>query len=417
MDRPRPKVFWTRQRKIALLFAVPLATLTVYALFADLGTSKLKIDADKVTVSTVKRGPFHEYIAITGELEPLRTVYLETLEGGRAEEIYLEEGSLVEQGDPILRLSNADLELETMQREDQYVEQVNQLFNVRQQMDQLERDFEKRMAELDYLILKQKRKYQRDVELREAQLISELEYELSRDEYNYLVREKELEMASEDENRRFRDAQIRQLEQSVERRKKNLEIAEGKLEKLIIKAPIAGELTSRDIEVGQSKAPGERLGQIDSTAGFKVRARIDQHYLGRVDTGQIGGFEFSGETYKLQTTKIYSEVMEGKFEVDMIFESDVPRGIKRGQTLHIRLALGGLSEVVHVRNGAFFQKTGGKWAFVLDETGELAVRREIRLGRQNPDFFEVLAGLEPGEHVITSSYDRFEGYDQIVLRN
>lgn len=416
MDRPLPKVFWTRQRKAGLIFALILLPLTIYTLFADLGTSKLRVDPSKVTISTVARGPFQEFIPITGEVRPVQTVYLETVEGGRVEELYLEEGSMVEQGTAILRLANTDLQLETMRREDQYLEQVNQLFNTRLQTEQQERDFEQRLTELDYQILKQKRVYQRNEALREAALVSDLEYELSRDEYDFLIKQKELELAAEEDNRLFREAQIQQLEQSVDRRRQNLGIAEENLDKLVIRAPIAGQLTSFDIEVGQSAAMGERLGQIDATHGFRVLARIDQHYISRVDVGQTGEFELAGETYPLRVTKVYPDVMEGKFEVDLEFEDAVPKSIKRGQNLHIRLALGDLSEVLYVTNGAFFQKTGGQWAFVLNEDG-YATKKKIRLGRQNSEAFEVLEGLEPGDRVITSSYEGYEDFDQIVFRD
>ncbi|MCP4663818.1 MAG: HlyD family efflux transporter periplasmic adaptor subunit [bacterium] len=416
MDRPLPKVFWTRQRKTGLIFVLILLPLTIYTLFADLGTSKLRVDSNKLTISTVDRGPFQEFIPISGEVRPLRTVYIETVEGGRVEELYLEEGSMVAQGAAILRLTNTDLQLETMRREDQYLEQVNQLFNTRLQTEKQGRDFEKRLTELDYQILKSKRVYQRNDALREADLLSDLEYELSRDEYDFLVKQKELEIVAEEDNRLFREAQIEQLDQSVDRRKQNLRIAEENLDKLVIRAPIAGQLTSFDIEVGESAAMGERLGQIDATHGFRVLARIDQHYISRVDVGQSGEFELSKQKYPLRITKVYPDVMEGKFEVDLEFVDDLPRSIKRGQNLHIRLALGDLSEVIYVTNGAFFQKTGGQWAFVLNEDG-YATRQDIRLGRQNSEAFEVLEGLEPGERVITSSYDGFEDYDQIVFRD
>jgi HlyD family secretion protein len=416
MDRPRQKVFWTRQRITGLVFALALVPLTLYALFADLGTSKLRVEHDRITISTVTRGPFQEFIPITGDVRPLHTVYLETVEGGRVEEIFIKGGNMVAPGDRIFRLVNTDLQAETMRREDLYLEQLDQLFNGKEQMEQQNRLFEQRMMELDYRILKQKRQYQRNIALSEAKLISDLDYELSRDEYNFLLRQKELEMAKEEEQRRFREAQIRQLEQTAERRKQNLELAEQSLERLVIRAPIAGQLTMPEIEVGESMMPGDRLGQVDGTDGFRVRAGIDQHYISRVDEGKTGEWDFSGKIYKLRIFKIYPEVMEGKFAVDMEFLDEVPQSIKRGLTLHIRLALSGLSEAVQLANGGFFQKTGGQWVFVVDPAGDFAVKRDIRLGRHNTEFYEVLEGLEPGEQVITSTYESFEDFDQVVIR-
>jgi HlyD family secretion protein len=214
----------------------------------------------------------------------------------------------------------------------------------------------------------------------------------------------------------FRVSQIQQLENSVKRMQENLEIIKTKLENLIIKAPITGQLTSLNAEIGESKSPGERLGQIDVLDSFKVRVDIDEHYIARIEIGKGGTFEFAGQSYDLEIRKIYPEVLNGRFGVDMYFTDKVPQGIRRGQTLHIRLALGDLSEAILLARGGFYQKTGGQWAYVIDKSGDFAVRRPIRLGRQNPQHFEVLEGLQPGEQVITSSYDTFGDNDKLVLK-
>ncbi len=415
MDRPIEKTFWTRKRSAFMGISVVLALLTLFALRADLGTSELRLEADRLTIATVQNGPFQEYVAVNGTAMPLRTVYLETSEGGRVEELFVEEGSDMVRGQEILRLTNTELELDILRREDQLFEQQNQLFNTRQNVEQQERDFQERMADLEYQILKQKRTFERTKLLAQEQLISALEFELQRDELDYLQRQRQLMVEREEENERFRHQQVQQMEQAVARMQKNLDTARGRLRKLTLEAPIDGQLTSLAAEIGQLKVPGDGLGQIDGSEGFRVRARIDQHYLPRVAVGQGGEVEFPDRDYQLEVAKIFAQVTDGRFDVDLEFRGDVPAGIKRGQTVHLRLALGDPTEVIHVDKGAFFQVTGGRWIFVLDESGQEAIRQDIRLGRQNPNQFEVLEGLRPGERVIISSYEALQEYDRIVF--
>ncbi len=415
MDRQLEKKSRTPKRVGGLVGALALFTLVLYALLSDLGTSTLNVDPDRILFATVEQGRFHEFSLVNGSVMPRQTFYLTTSEGGRVEEVFIDEGVFTEEGDTILRLKNTDLELETRRQEDLLQEQENLLFNTRLQMQQERSDYGRRVAELDYRIVKQDRIYQRDESLFKAELLSELDFELSRDEYDFLVRQKELAAEEEKEKEILREARVLQMKEAVERRRSQLRLAHEKLEKLVIRAPARGQLTSLDAEIGQSKAPGQRLGQIDTTEQFKVMAQIDEHYVSRVAVGQTGEFDLAGATYEIQIEKIYPEISEGKFEIDLVFVGALPEGTKRGQTLHVRLALGDAGEALLLKRGAFYQESAGQWVYVVDQDAGEARKQRVRLGRQNPNHFEVLEGLEVGDQVIISTYETFARYDRIVL--
>ena len=278
----------------------------------------------------------------------------------------------------------------------------------------------KSLMEIEYQLAINKRNFERYESLSAEDLtaiLSRQEYERLRDEYQYSVRRMALTQETQTQDSLLAASKVVQLVSAVERMERNLEIVRGRLDNLTVRAPVAGQLTMLEAEVGESKSSGERLGQIDMIDGFKVRAAIDEHYIGRVDRGQRGQFDSDDESYSLVIRRVYPEVKEGRFKVDLVFEGEAPEGIRRGQTLHIRLELGDLDEAVQVARGGFYQATGGHWAYVLDAAGDRATRRSIALGRQNPRVYEVLEGLEPGEQVITSSYETFgEDMDVLVLR-
>lgn len=415
MDRRLKRRLWSAGRLgwlagVLLLVAVPL-----YVFVSSDGSSRLKVKAERVTFATVERGPFQVYIAVTGTVLPIRTVYLDAVEGGRVERVVREAGSLVRAGDTILQLANTNLLLDIMNREAQLFEQRNNLRNTRLAMEQNSLTLEGQLADLNYQIAKAERAYEQSKALKERELISDDEFSDTRDEYEYLVYRRDLTIRSQKQDSIFRTLQVEMLEASVARIEANLEIVRRNQDNLFLRAPVSGQLTSLNAEIGESKSRGERLGQIDILDGFKVRAAIDEHYIARLDLGLHGEFDLAGKTYRLVVTKTYPEVIDGRFEVDLEFEEKPPADIRRGQTVHIRLELGDLTEAVLLARGGFFQNSGGNWAYVLDETGEIAVKREIRLGQQNPRVFEVLEGLEPGERVITSSYDHFGNADKLVL--
>jgi len=417
MDRKIEKKKWPPKKVLGLGLAAAFLFLIIYTfLFGDT-RSRLNVQLEKITISTVTRGPFQEFIPITAAVIPVKTVYLDAVEGGRVEAIFMEAGSMVHKGDKILQLANTNLLLDIMFREAELAQQSNNLRNTRLAMEQNQLSLKSNLVELEYQIQLLKRRYERSEALEQENLISREEYLQVKDEYDYYLKRRELAIQSFRQDSLFRTEQIRQLEGSLARMERNLEIVRQKLDNLTIQAPISGQLTSLNAEfTGEIKSPGERLGQIDVLDSFKVRAAIDEHYLPRIEVGLQGEFTFAGKTYRLASEKIFPEIREGRFNVDLRFINDSPPEIRRGQTLHVRLQLGGPSQALLLARGGFYQKTGGQWVFVTDESGKTAVKRAIRLGRQNPEVFEVLEGLELGERVITSSYDAFGEVEKLILK-
>ena len=362
------------------------------------------------------QGEFQEYVPFTGTVVPVGTHYLDAVEGGRVDTVYLEAGTYVEKGDRILELVNTSLLMDVMYREAEIFQQSNNLRNTRLSMERQGLEMQRQLLELEHSIRKQRRIVESNVSLAEKQLIPNREFEESKDELLYLERKLDLTRETQRQDSTFRVNQIKQLESSLERMAANLELVKRNMENLVIKAPVSGHLTSLNAEIGESKKRGERLGQIDILEGFKVRVPIDEYYISRITTGLGGTFDFSGTTYRVGIAKIYPEVAEGRFEVDMEFDGTEPAGIRRGQTLRIKLELGELSEAVMLETGAFYLTTGGRWVYVLDESRGMARKRTIHLGRQNIEYFEVLGGLEPGERVIVSAYDSFGKADRLVLK-
>lgn len=417
MDKKIEKKKWTPKKIAWMVGGSALAVLVLYTIIFGSRDSKLNVRSERITVSEVRQGQFQEFIAVTGTVEPIKTHYLDAVEGGRVDTVYIEAGTFVNKGDRILKLANTNLLLDIMYREAELFQQSNNLRNTKLDMARNSLAMRRQLLELNNQIRTQERINESNKVLAEKNLISTREFEESQDQLEYLENSLELTMEMHHQDSLFREAQIQQLESGLDRMEENLDIVRQNLENLIIKAPVSGQLTSLNAEIGESKSRGERLGQIDILDGFKVRVSIDEHYIARVSTGQKGSFTFSGETYKLSIDKVYPEVLNGRFEVDMLFVGDEPEGIRRGQTLRIRLELGDLSEAVLLATGGFYQKTGGRWVYVLDESGNTARKRPIQLGRENTMFYEVLEGLHEGEKVITSSYDNFGDVDVLILKD
>jgi HlyD family secretion protein len=415
MDRLIPKKKWP-PKKIIQISMVALFVLSIiwFTVFGD-HSSKLNVQDEKITISLVTKGLFQEYIPVTGNVIPIQTIYLDAIEGGRVDTLYLEAGTFVKKGDKILRLTNTDLLLDIMYREAELFQQSNNLRNTRLAMEQSRLSLLGQLAELEYQNKIGKRLFDRKSELYQKNLISQEEFELARDEYDYLARKEELTLESQKQDSLFRLIQIQQLEESLERMQANLRLVKQNVENLTLRAPITGQLTSLNAEIGESKSRGQRLGQIDVLEGFKIRVGIDEHYISRIQPGQTGDFKLADHDYHLVIKKIYPEVLEGRFEVDMYFDEKEPEGIRRGQTLHIRLQLGDLSEAVLLPTGGFFQKTGGQWVYIVEASGKTAIKRKIKLGRQNTEAYEVLDGLAPGDKVVTSSYDNFGDMDKLIF--
>ncbi len=416
MDRKVKKKTWTVKRIGGMAAVLFFLIAIIYGVLSTAGGSRLNVQAEKITIAQVSRGAFQEYIPVIGTLEPIKTVYLDAVEGGRVDQIFVDEGSMLEQGDQILKLTNNNLQLQMLNNEARMYETMYYLRQARLSMEQNSLNLQQQMAEIDYRLGELQRKHVRYQQLHEKGLISQQEYKQVRDEYRYMERRRDLTLRTFQQDSLLRQANIGQLEAQVDHMQQNLEVVRQNLDNLMVRAPIDGQLTSLNAEIGESISPGQRLGQVDEIDEFKVIIPIDEHYLSRVSIGQEGTFTFAGSTYKVQTTKVYPEVQNGRFRVDMEFTGETPGGLRRGQTLHINLELAAPSMAMLVPRGGFFQTTGGNWIYVVSEGGDAATRRSIRLGRQNPQYFEVLEGLEPGERVVTSSYDNFGEVDVLVLK-
>jgi HlyD family secretion protein len=416
MDRKLEKKFWTARRIVYISGGSFLVLVLLYSFFMTDRGSRLNVEADKITISTVSKAPFREYTPVNGTILPIETFFLDAIEGGRVEKRYIEAGTFVKKGDPILKLANTTLQLDVMYREALTYQNINDAQNRRLTIEQNTIAVKTQLADAEYQVDRTELAFRRDSALVAKKLISDQDFLQSKYEYESWVRRRILARENFRQDSLMRINQLSQLDGSVARLQANLEMTMHNLENLVVRAPVAGQLTSLNAEIGESKSPGQRIGQIDVLNNFKVRAAIDEFYIARINVGQRGDFDLTSITYSLKITKVYPEVKDGRFEVDMIFDGSTPQGVRRGQTLQVRLELGDLSEAVLVPRGGFYQKTGGQWVYVVDKSGSFAVKRNIKLGRQNPQVFEVLEGLEPGEQVITSTYDNFGDIDRLVLK-
>ncbi len=379
------------------------------------GGQRLAVERERLTISTAERGPFQEFIAVTGTVLPENTVYLDAAEGGRVEEVYVESGAMVEAGDPLVRLSNSDLQLRLMQNEARLTEQVSNLQQMRFQVEQSRLSLRQQLIEMDYQITRLAQEHARNEQLYEKGLIAEQEYERTRDELAYQRSRKELTQRAYGQDSLAQANRLGQMAASLRRQNRSFDTLQATLANLTIRAPIGGQLTALDAQVGEIRPPGSRFGQIDVLDSFKVRAQIDEFYIARVQPGQTATTEaIGGGRYAMEVTRVYPEVTDGRFQVDLIFTGAAPGSIRRGQSVRLRLELGSPEEALLLARGGFYQSTGGNWAYVLTGEGE-AARRPVELGRQNPGHFEVLGGLQPGDEVVTSSYETFGQADVLVL--
>jgi HlyD family secretion protein len=338
------------------------------------------------------------------------------VEGGRVEKLYTDDGRKINAGDTILKISNSTLQIDFLNRETQLFDLVNERQNSEITMKQDQIKALNALAEIEYNLKQVTDKYRRNKELYGEKVIAKAEFEQSEDEYQYLKRRKELAERSLKQDAELMQKRLRQLDQSINRMQANINIARSTLSNLYVTAPISGQLSTLKAEVGESKTAGENIGQIDDLNGFKVKANIDEHYVSKIFPGLKAEFDFNGKSYPVTVAKVFPEVQNGQFQVDMEFpEGKSPEGIRRGQTLQIRLHLSGGDQAMLIPRGGFYQSTGGAWAFVVDKTGKFAEKRTIRLGRQNPHYYEVLGGLNPGEKVVVSSYDGYGDIEKLNL--
>jgi HlyD family secretion protein len=416
MDRVIEKKKWTL-RKIGLAVLVVILVFFIgFGYWQTTGKSRLNVDTERITISEIKNGPFMEYIPVSGTIQPKTSIFLDALEGGRVEEKLVEDGAVLTKGQPILRLSNTDLELSLANQETQVFNVLTQMQIAKNNADQNSITRQNQLAEVESSLHEAKRVYEVNKKLFDQKVIPEQDFLSSKNLYQYQQKRKSLAEDIMKKDSVSMRQQLGQMQESYEKMKSTLALMRRKVGDLVVKAPIDGQLTSLDAEIGESKNKGQRLGQVDATSGFKVRVPIDEHYISRIFPGQRGEFTFSNQTYSLEIKKVYTQVTGGRFQVDMYFTDKTPEGIRRGQTLQIRLALSEETQALLLPRGGFFQQTGGNWIFKLSENGDVAYKTDIQLGRQSPDFYEVLGGLKPGDKVISSSYENFGDNKELVLR-
>lgn len=418
MDRIIEKKKWNIKRILTIGGIAGLIILIFLSYYLTSGKSKLNVDVERLTISEVKNGVFQEYIPVNGIVLPLTTIYLDAVEGGRVEERYVDDGTVMKKGQPILRLSNTDLQLGLVTQQTNVYNLLTQMQISKNAAQQNTVSKLNQLADVESQFKEAERIYNLDKKLFAEKAIGSQEYEKAKNDYNYLLQKKKLSQQILAQDSISTQQQLEQAKRSYEGSQTALKVMNQKVGDLIVRAPIDGQLTSLDAEVGQSKNKGERLGQIDVLDGYKVRVDVDEHYISRVFPGLAGEFDFNNKTYKLIIKKVYSQVNNGRFQVDMEFEkgADVPDGIRRGQSLQIRLTLSDQSKALLLPKGGFYQQTGGNWIFKLSGNGKTAYRANIQLGRQNPDYYEVLGGLNAGDKVITSSYENFGDVSELVLK-
>ena len=392
-----------------------LLLVFVIYLIARPNNKTLRVDKDTVTISSAVKGEFNDYIRISGRVQPMTTIQLSPQEGGIVEKILIEEGSPVKGGDAILILNNDNLDLQILNSEAELAEKENILRNTQIQMEQQKLDVRQNVLEYGMQVDRLRRAYEQQKALYEDKLISKEEYLKAEEDYRLAKQKYDLMAERSKQDSLYRGTQIDRMEESLENMQLNMSMIRRRKSNLIVKAPIDGELGLLDVVLGQSIAAGTKIGQINSVGTYKVEAQIDEHYIDRVVAGLEATFERQGETYSTVIRKVYPEVRDGKFKADFKFDGEQPDNIRAGQTYYLNLQLGQPEEAVIIPRGTFYQKTGGKWIYVVNKEGTKAVKREIHIGRQNPQYYEVLEGLEPGERVITSGYDTYGDSDVLVF--
>ena len=378
-------------------------------------SSTLRVDAQLLNIATVEQGEFNDYVRLTGSVQPMTTVQLSPLESGVVERIVAEEGTQVKRGDVILEMSNNSLSMQILQSEADLAEKQNILRNTMISMEQERLALRQEKLQLDLEVSRLHRTYQQNENLYNDNLLAREEYLRAKEDYELAVRKRDLVLERQKQDSLYRTSQVSQMEESLRSMQLNMQLIRQRVDNLKVKAPIDGEVGMLDAVLGQSLQQGANIGQVNDLTTYKVQAQIDEHYIDRITTGLVASFERQDTRYEMQLRKVYPEVRNGQFKADFRFVGDAPENIRSGQTYYLNLQLGEAAEAILIPRGSFYQATGGKWIYVLDATGEKAYRREIRIGRQNPQYYEVVEGLQPGEKVIVSSYDNFGDNEVLIL--
>ncbi len=416
MDRILPKKKGL-QKKHIIYIAIGLAMiLLIYMAFFTDRTSTYKVDKDKLIIETIIRDQFNDYITVTGTVEPISTIFLDAQEGGRVEEILIEEGSMVKKGEIILKLSNPDLHLAILDSEAQLAEKDNFLRNTQIAMEQDRLQIKRELLNLKYDIERKERNFRQNEMLIKDNLISKEEFIRSKEDLEMAIQSRDLFIERQKQDSIYRSVQVDIMINNLNNMRRNLELVRQRVENLNVRATVDGQLGLLVPEIGQSISRGANMGQINVLTSFKVTAQIDEHYIDRVRTQLTATLDRQGSEFDLIVKRVYPEVRNGTFEIDMVFQDTMPDNIRTGQTYYISLQLGQPKESVLVPIGGFFQETGGQWIFVLDPEETFAIKRDISIGRKNPKYYEVLEGLQPGEKVIISGYETFGKNEKLIFK-
>jgi HlyD family secretion protein len=418
MDRPLRLPWWRKKLWLqgAMAAVVALLLIVVAVLFLGTAERSLRVATTSVTLGTVVQGPFHDFIPLRGKVVPMNTVYLDALEGGRVDRILAQAGDMVQEGQPLVELSNTELELDVLDREGRLVESITQLQAYETQLEQNRVANQKALAQIDYDVIRLERSVGRRIILASADAEPVEVKDQVQDELNHDHTVRPLQDESNRRQEHLRVQQLPQIHSQLVKLQQDLQITHGKLDNLTVRAPVAGRLTAMDLKVGENRNRGERFGEITPETGYKLAAEVDEYYLGRVQNGQTADIELGDKSYALNVTRVYPKVTNGTFTVDFAFQGATPQGLLPGQALQGKLALGLDRSATILPAGAFLERTGGDWIFVLAKDGKSALRRTIKIGRRNSEQVEVLSGLAVGEQAIISDYTGLERIDRIDLK-
>lgn len=415
MDRIIEKKKGIQKKHIPYIIGGAVALLVILWLIFGNHASKMNVETKKISIQEVIKGEFNDYVRVNGQVQPINTIQLSAVEGGMVSEKLVEEGSNVQQGDIIVRLTNPMLNLNILDSEAQLAEKQNFLRNTQVSMEQERLSLKKEKLQLDLDVERKKRKYLQYKQLYAENLTSKEEYLQAKEDYEYAVDGRKLVVERQKQDSIYRGIQVKQMEESLHNMRQNLILVRQRVDNLNIKAPANGQLGLLDVEIGQSVSSGGRVGQISVLSDYKIEASIDEHYIDRVKAGLEASFERQDKNFALRVRKVYPEVRDKQFKTDFVLVGERPDNIRTGQTYYINLQLGQPVEAIMIPRGAFYQTTGGQWIFVVTPDGKKAIRRKVSIGRQNPTYYEVISGLDLGEKVITSSYDTYGEVEELIL--
>jgi len=416
VDRKIEKRTWNTKRILTIGGIAAIVLLIAGAIYSTSGKSKLDVDVERLTISTITKGPFQENIPVNGVVMPLTTIFLDATDGGRVEQKYVEDGAILKKGDPIVRLSNTDLELALASQETSVYGQQIQMQISHNAAQQNTISKLQNMADVENTYKDAERVYLLDKDLYAKKAIGLQEYQIAKNTYEYQLQKRKLTKQILQQDTVLVRQQDSQSKEQIAQMRSALDMMRQKVSALTVRSPVDGQLTAFDSEIGQDKVKGEHLGQIDVQSGFKVRVGVEEHYLARVFTGLKGDFQFADKTYHLVIKKVFTQVVAGQFNVDMGFVGEVPKGIRKGQTLQVRLFLSDETTALLLPKGGFYQQTGGNWIFKVSEDGKTAYKTDIQINRQSPDYYELTSGLQVGDKVITSSYETYGDNQVLVLK-